>query len=770
MMLDLMRHPSFAALCFSALLVACGGSDSSEPIPFANNGSVNAVPGDDLRKTAANTTAPGAAIDGVYKLENQCSGKIMQVADASAADAARVRLATWTGGAHQQWKIEAQSDGSYRLVAQHSGKVLDASLSRAREDNVLVFHQYGWHGRDNQRFSIEPLGDGRHRLLARHNQKALDVRGAGTADGTTIWQWDWNNTCAQRWTLVRLDGVDDSTPVATQVSAGQNQSAQVGTVVGVAPAIQVLDRLGRGVPNMAVTFVAVAGGGSVSGASQTTNANGVATVGGWTLGASPGANTLSARTAGLPEVTFNATAVAGPAQGTLQLAANTNNQSASTGTAVQNAPAVTALNAQGQPQQGVTVSFVVQSGGGSVQNATAVSNANGVASSGAWTLGATAGPQTLRATASGYAEATFNATALATGAPTLQRTVFVGGLQNPWDLAFTPDGAMLYTERSRGLSVRLPDGTTRLLYRPADFVAQDQSGMLGMAIDPQFATNRRIYVYMASNAGGATDNRVMRLEVNADYSGVSNRRDLITGISYAGGAHSGGRVRIGADGLVYVSTGDNRVGSVPQNLNVLGAKVLRITTEGAAAPGNNPPAGANPLIYAYGFRNPQGLAFRPGSGAPYLSEHGPNFQDEVTPLRAGGNGGWDPLCSDGSGGYCGYDNVTQMTDLVKFPNAMRPAWSTGSSVGSSRGMGGSVFVSGTQWRDWNGALVVALMSGRRLEVLRLAEDGQSALSNTPLFESLGQRLRFVATGPDGALYVGTDGRSGGDEIWRVVAN
>ena len=83
-------------------------------------------------------------------------------------------------------------------------------------------------------------------------------------------------------------------------------------------------------------------------------------------------------------------------------------------------------------------------------------------------------------------------------------------------------------------------------------------------------------------------------------------------------------------------------------------------------------------------------------------------------------------------------------------------------------MAGNAFVQGTQWRDWNGALVVALLSGRRLEVLQLSADGTGTTRNTPLFESLGQRLRFVVQGPDGALYVGTDGRSGGDEIWRVV--
>jgi glucose/arabinose dehydrogenase len=146
-----------------------------------------------------------------------------------------------------------------------------------------------------------------------------------------------------------------------------------------------------------------------------------------------------------------------------------------------------------------------------------------------------------------------------TEVPTLSRTVVMTGLQNPWDIAFTPDGAMLYTERSRGLSVRRANGTTAQLFRPNDLVAQGQSGMQGVTIDPAFASNRTIYVYMSSNAGGQTDNRVVRMTVDDGYSTVANRNDIVTGISYkssplAGdpqgqGAHNGGRIRFGPDNI-----------------------------------------------------------------------------------------------------------------------------------------------------------------------------------------------------------------------------
>jgi aldose sugar dehydrogenase len=556
-----MKASSKILLAATVLLASCGGGSSPdggaaataapEPLVAAATGRAAA---------AAATTAAATVADGIYKLENKCSGKVLDVAGISTALRARIHLWDWWGGANQQWRIEALGDGSYRLVAQHSGRVLDAPPDAVNEDGTPLFHQWDWHGLPNQRFVIEDLGDGSHRLTVQHSQKLLDVRGADTANGTTIWQWPWNGSCAQRWVLTRLDG---------------------------------------------------------------------------------------------------------------------------------------------------------------------------------------------------------------SGAPAVTRNVLLGGLANPWDVAFTPDGAMLYSERGRGLSVRLADGTVRRLFAPGDLAVQDQSGMLGVALDPDFANTRRVYVYMASSAGGATDNRVLRLVVNADYSAVSARADIVTGLAYAGGAHSGGRIRFGPDGLLYITSGDNRTGPIPQDPRVLGGKVLRVDRNGAAAPGNNPPPGGDARIFTFGHRNPQGISFRPGTGAPFLIEHGPNFQDEVTPLSAGGNGGWDPRCADGVG-YCGYDDVTQMTDLVKFPNAMRPAWTSGNAVGSSRGTAGGAFVQGAAWRDWNGALVVAQLSGQRLQVLRLTPDGNGTIDTAPLFETLGQRLRFVVQAPDGALYVGTDGRSGGDEIWRVV--
>lgn len=540
--------------------------------------------------------------------------------------------------------------------------------------------------------------------------------------------------------------------------------------------MRVKARDGAGVEGVSVTFSVLSGGGSVTGSTRTTDANGVAAVGGWSLGLSVGEQKLVTRTPGLPEVTFAAVALAPPGSGTLARAAGADDQTAEAGASVPNAPALRVIRVDGVPQAGVPVNFAVTSGGGTLQQPSAITDADGQASTGRWALGPLLGKQTVTASVQGYAPVSFTANAFGTGAPSFTRSVWHRGLVQPWDIAFAPDGVVLYTERAHGLSVRTAGAAPRLLFSPADLVQQDQSGMLGIALDPQFASNRTLYVYMASSLAGATDNRIVRFVVNADYSAVSDRADIVTGIRFDHGVHSGGRLRFGPDGYLYLTTGDNRTGTVPQDLSTLAGKVLRVTRDGAPAPGNAAPGGGDPRIYTYGHRNPQGIAFRAGSGAlepgrPYLCEHGPGLHDEVTPLTAGGNGGWDPrpnagtgLCLDGSAiSYCGY-NGTDMTDRVRYPAAMPPIWR---SEPLSQGLSGCGFVSGLPWRDWNGALATASLSGRRLEILRL--DAAGAVSAVVrLLDTLGERLRHVETGPDGALWVLTDSKSGGDEIWRLV--
>jgi glucose/arabinose dehydrogenase len=371
-------------------------------------------------------------------------------------------------------------------------------------------------------------------------------------------------------------------------------------------------------------------------------------------------------------------------------------------------------------------------------------------------------------------------------APALSRTVLLSGLSTPWDLAFTPDGAMLFTEKCRGLSVRRPNGTVQRLFGTrgsavvaGDFFCRDQSGMNGVAVDPDFARNRYVYVYMLSKLSKPETNRVVRLKVDRGYTTVSDRKDIVTDISFknranhwgGAGEHSGGRIRFSPyDGFLYVTTGDNHNGPLPQDLNRLGGKILRIDRDGAPAPGNNTPAGGDPRIFTYGHRNVQGITFHPGTGQPFSCEHGPAHDDEVTPLVAGGNGGWDPKPEPGvecASNYCGYisnkpdGTPTPMTDLAKFPHAMRPSWNNN---GKSEGMSPCVFLHGEQWKAWNGRLAVGFLRGARIEILRL--DAAGMTMETAIVPGIPpERIRTLVQGPDGALYVSTDG----GEIWRLAA-
>ena len=362
-------------------------------------------------------------------------------------------------------------------------------------------------------------------------------------------------------------------------------------------------------------------------------------------------------------------------------------------------------------------------------------------------------------------------------APTLTVTPVMEKLRGPWDLAFAPDGAMLYTEKCHGLWVRLPDGSTRHLFGtegailPApDMFCQGQSGVHGVAVDPGFAQGqRRVYVFIASNLQtNPRGNRVVRLDVGPDWKTVTNRSDIIPDIAFKDarrvggpGAHSGGRIRFGPDGYLWVTTGDNHDPGLPQDPQRLGGKILRVDRDGKAAPGNNAAAGFDARIYTYGHRNVQGIAFRPagqpGAGQAYTAEHGPNHTDELTALVAGGNAGWDPQnrpdlrCNDGYCGYSGTPSTMPMTDLERFPKAMLPAWN---NQERSQGMGPLAFLEGAQWKGWNGKLAVGLMRDQRLDVVTLDAKGMVSSVETAKLPSL--RLRTLLPGPDGALWGSTD--------------
>lgn len=383
----------------------------------------------------------------------------------------------------------------------------------------------------------------------------------------------------------------------------------------------------------------------------------------------------------------------------------------------------------------------------------------------------------------------------------LSHEVVLDGLENPWDMAFLDDGTMLFTEKCKGLSVRMPDGTVNALYgmggvdgyasKGDDLFCEGQAGMMGVAFDPEFSQNRRIYVYSTSNMTAPGTNRLMRMVVNDDFTGVADRTDIVDDVQYkplasdhpfgGPGAHNGGRVRFGPDGALWLTTGDTHNEDVPQSPTLMGSKIMRMDTDGNAHPGNTPPEGFDARTFTYGHRNVQGIAFHPGSGNPITAEHGPWHSDEITFLVNGGNAGWDPRgnmagrgdCPDG---YCGYSpnqmegmnryeraTFMPMTDLKTYPDAMVPMWDNN---GWSQGTSSNAFL-GDNWGAWAGHMVVGVMGigfggtpiGQRLDVFELSDDGTEVYDVTEMTLPEGMeagRFRSVVVGPDGSLYAAVD--------------
>ncbi len=401
--------------------------------------------------------------------------------------------------------------------------------------------------------------------------------------------------------------------------------------------------------------------------------------------------------------------------------------------------------------------------------------------------------------------------------PTIEAAEFMTGLENPWDMAFLPDGTMFYTEKCKGLSVRTSSGDVNALYgmkdtegysdAGSDLFCDGQAGMLGVVADRNFAKNRTLYLYSTSNKyygdGCKTNfekcdgNIVMKFTVSEDLKSVSDRTDIVTDIQYkpfesdqpfgGPGAHNGGRLRVGPGGYLWVTGGDRHRGICPQDGQLLCGKVLRIDGDGNAHPENNPPEGFDKRIYTYGHRNVQGIDFRPSDGRAFTAEHGPWHNDEITALVNGGNAGWDPAekiagrgeCPDK---YCGYEPnqmdavdpavraaYTPMSD-TRFEDLMPAAWNNN---GLSQGTGSAAFLKGSNWGIYEGRLTAGIMgiafgdtpAGSRIDIYDLAADGLSIKSAIQMPLGFSKRFRGLVMGPDNALYAATDE----GEIYQITA-
>jgi glucose/arabinose dehydrogenase len=338
-------------------------------------------------------------------------------------------------------------------------------------------------------------------------------------------------------------------------------------------------------------------------------------------------------------------------------------------------------------------------------------------------------------------------------APRLDVTVVADGLDHPWDVAQASDGTLLFDERGGGFTAVLPDGTVQDVQADmGDLFASGETGLMGLVLDPGFDASRRFYSCQGVRDGAAASIAVIAWTVSADWRTATRVADpLIGGIpaNADSGRHGGCRLRFTPDGALLIGTGDNAVGTNPQDQTSRAGKVLLAD-----------PATGEVAVWNYGHRNVQGLAVRPGTNQIFAVEQGTFRDDEVNLMRAGGNYGYDPNGADG-----GYDESVPMTD-TSIPGAIEAVWSSGSQTIATCG---GTFLDGDQWGSYDGLMLLGALKGQGVLALRLDQAG--ALQDQfrlPELEGDHGRIRTVQQGRDGNLYVTTDNGGGADQLLRVT--
>ena len=342
-------------------------------------------------------------------------------------------------------------------------------------------------------------------------------------------------------------------------------------------------------------------------------------------------------------------------------------------------------------------------------------------------------------------------------APLFHSEIIASSLRAPWALKFLPDGRVLFTERDG--RVRVIDAAGKLLDEPAlsvtDIKSWSKMGLLGLVLDPDFAANHFVYLAECHGIGDKhEDNWVRIVRYHEADNHLAGPRILLDHIPCFHN-HAGGRLLFGPDGKLYITTGDGDEPMLTQRLDKLNGKVLRINADGSI-PSDNPFVGradANPAVWSYGHRNPQGIAFQPGTGLLFETEHGPDGGDEINFIRKGANYGWPFVTHDRTA-------TGVESPLQQFTPSVAPA--------------DCVFYEGAMFPELRGDLLVGCLRGE--SILRVHLDGTRVTDVERLIHEQFGRLREVTIAPDGALWITTSEfdppegrkRDGYDHIIRLT--
>jgi len=334
--------------------------------------------------------------------------------------------------------------------------------------------------------------------------------------------------------------------------------------------------------------------------------------------------------------------------------------------------------------------------------------------------------------------------------------VVVTGLDTPWAIDFAPDERVFITERLGRVRI-VRNG--QLLTEPwvtINVAQRGESGLLGLAIDPDFEQNKFVYLaYTYIDREGNLKNRLVRM-LDDQLSGKGTLDRILVDEVQGASNHDGGRLHFGPDSKLYWTMGDAQDSDLAQDISSLNGKILRLNPDGTVPIDNPFP---NSIVYSYGHRNPQGLAWQPGTGRLYSTEHGPSGfqgsgQDEVNFIEAGKNYGWPVI----------YGDKTQ-EDMVS------PVIQSGSS--ETWAPAGATFVVDG---PWDGSLLFVGLRGQTLYRITLGvNDPLKVLGFERLLVGEYGRMRDVVQGPDNAIYILTsnrDGRGrpseGDDKLLRLV--
>ena len=333
--------------------------------------------------------------------------------------------------------------------------------------------------------------------------------------------------------------------------------------------------------------------------------------------------------------------------------------------------------------------------------------------------------------------------------------IVASGLEQPWGLALLPDGRWLVTEKPGRLRIITAEGQTGAPVAGLPAVdARGQGGLLDVVVGPSFARDRMIYWSFSEARTGGNATSVARGALSADGTRVEGATVIFRALpAYDGDKHFGSSLAFTPDGKLFITLGERSDAPMRPQAQDLGShmgKVIRINADGSV-PADNPfvgRAGALPEIWSLGHRNVQGIAVQPG-GAVWTTEHGTRGGDEVNLDRAGKNYGW-PIIAYGIeyGGRPINEGITAREGMEQPVYYWDPVIATG----------GAAFYSGAMFPGWQGDLLVSGLKEKH--IARLVIENDKVVGEERLLTGLGERIRDVAVGPDGAVWVITDEEDG----------